>query len=86
MQNESAHHRAANPIHRHRMTLTQFIYAVDNLVREWATDEPKPGAIPRDQLRAIYHEVCEQAVKECADWQEQRDKALEAIHKHYLEG
>jgi hypothetical protein len=68
------------------MTYTQFVHAVDNLVREWATDEPRTGAVPREKLRSIYHEVCEQAVKEVAEWQEQRDKALEVIHKHYLEG
>jgi hypothetical protein len=68
------------------MTYPQFQAAVDNLVREWATDEPRAGAIPREELRAIYHKVCEQAVKEVADWQEQRDKALEILHKHYLEG
>jgi hypothetical protein len=68
------------------MTSADFICAVDNLVREWASDEPRAGAVPREQLRAIYHEVCEQAVKEVAEWQEQRDKALETIHKHYLEG
>jgi len=65
------------------MNLTQFTMAVDNLVKTWADDEPDYRAVPKDALRAIWEQVREGAVKDCADWQEQRDKAMEALHKHY---
>jgi hypothetical protein len=64
----------------------RFVNDVDNLVREWASDEPKAGAVPRDALRFIYDRVREQAVHDIADWQKQRDKAMEALHKQYLKG
>lgn len=65
------------------MTFPQFTLAVDNLVKSWALDEPDYRAVPRDALKEIYDKVREQAVKDCADWVEQRNKALEIIHDHY---
>jgi hypothetical protein len=64
----------------------RFVDDVNNLVREWASDEPKAGAIPREALRFIYDGIRERAVNDVATWQEQCDKAMEALHKHYLRG
>lgn len=68
------------------MNLTQFIMAVDNLVLTWHDDEPDYRVVPREALQQIYNKVREQAVYECADWQAQRDKAMEALHRHYVKG
>jgi hypothetical protein len=60
------------------MNLPTFIDAVDNLVVEWvkrtasAADEPR---LPREQLRAIYDEVREQAVHDLAEAVRARDHA-----------
>ena len=71
------------------MNFNQFVVAVNNLVRDW---HPGPnstlptGVIPRTELERIYNDVREQVVKECADWQEHRDKALALIHSSYVKG
>jgi hypothetical protein len=62
------------------MNLNEFIKAVDNLVRDWATDKPYRGAVPRAQLGAIYNELCEQAVHDVAV------RVGPTLHKHYMEG
>lgn len=66
------------------MKLTDFITSVDNLVREWATDEPRAGAIPRAELEVIFNNVREQAVHDLAEAIEQRDEAMRQLHEHYL--
>jgi hypothetical protein len=48
------------------MNFKQFYAAVDNLVREWAPDDPQAGATPHNALRALYEEVREQAVYDLA--------------------
>jgi hypothetical protein len=57
------------------MKFEQFITHVDNLVREWVCDEPHAGAVPREQLRAIYDDVREQAVHDLAETVRVRDRA-----------
>jgi len=64
-----------------RKGLDSFIKAVDNLVREWATDEPKAGAIPREQLRVIWEQVRDDTAFELAS---QMEGACKMLHKHYL--
>ena len=71
------------------MSFEQFVGSVDNLVREWATDAEEQlatGAIPRAQLEAIYNEVRNSTAHQLAVMQEERDKAVIALHKHYLKG
>jgi len=71
------------------MNFTHFVIAVNNLVRDWhpAPESKLPtGVIPRTELKVIYDKVCEQAVHECAQWQEQKDKALALLHGHYTKG
>jgi len=67
------------------VTLTQFILAVDNLVKSWALDEPDYRVVPRDALRAIWEQVREDAVYELAESERLRDQAMAKLHKHYLE-
>jgi hypothetical protein len=57
------------------MKFEQFYEAVDNLVREWAPDDPQAGATPRNALEQIYLEVREQAVHDLAVAVSQRDRA-----------
>jgi hypothetical protein len=58
------------------MKLERFIDAVDNLVREWATEPNEIGELlPREQLQAIYEEVREQAVHDLAEAVRERDEA-----------
>lgn len=50
------------------MNFEGFIDAVDNLVREWATEPNELGELlPKDQLQAIFDEVREQAVYDLAE-------------------
>jgi hypothetical protein len=58
------------------MNLETFISSVDNLVREWATEPNQLGELlPREQLKAIFNEVCEQAVHRLAEAVRARDSA-----------
>jgi hypothetical protein len=65
------------------MTFPQFEAAVDNLVKSWALDEPDYRVIPREALRAIWEQMREDIVAEAAEWQNERDHAMELLHKHY---
>jgi hypothetical protein len=61
------------------MKFPAFVKAIDNLVREWATDEPKA------QLKVIFDEVRNGTAYELAQMQAKLDKLLPRYHKHLLE-
>jgi hypothetical protein len=67
------------------MKAAHFIKAVDNLVREWASEEPIPGAIPRETLTQIFDQVREEAVHELAEAIRQRDEAMKRLHRKYVQ-
>jgi len=67
------------------MTVEQFIDAVNNLVKKWHPTDEQAGATPRNALATIYQQVREQAVHDLAQAIQQRDKAIERLHKHYIE-
>lgn len=67
------------------MNLNEFIDAVDNLVREWATEPDELGQImPRDQLSAIWEQVRNGAAFDLARMQRERDEALRQLHSFYI--
>lgn len=69
------------------MKFHQFVEAVSNLVREWATEPNELGELlPRKQLQAIYDELREQTVHDLAETVRQRDEAMKQLHKHHLKG
>jgi hypothetical protein len=50
------------------MNKEEFVEAVSNLVKEWATKPNELGEmLPRPQLEDIYHQVREQAVYDLAE-------------------
>jgi len=57
------------------MKFDEFFSSVDNLVREWAPDDPQAGATPRAALQRIYDDVREQAVHDLAEAVRARDAA-----------
>lgn len=57
------------------MSFDDFFASIDNLVREWAPDDPQAGATPRNALRRIYDDVREQAIHDVAVAIEQKDRA-----------
>jgi hypothetical protein len=59
------------------MNFEAFYEAVNNMVKEWQPDDPQAGATPREGLRSLYNEVCEQAVYDIAQ------RACRTLHKHY---
>ena len=67
------------------MTFPEFVNAVDNLVREWNTDEGSGRFVPRDALQAIWESTREQAVYDLAEMTRQRDEAMKQLHRRYLE-
>jgi hypothetical protein len=68
------------------MNFAKFTKAVDNLVDQWNGPVVITDKALSEKLHFIYNDVREQAVKECADWVEQRNKAMALLHSHYVKG
>ena len=66
------------------MNRTTFVNKIVALIEEWKIEGRSPDSVPRKTLEAMYDEVREQAVHDLAETIQQRDKAIERLHRHYI--